>query len=232
MRFLGNTIGFLLLPIIVLAFITGPSGAIGETDLSVPVKFDGTYLYVNAKDVPLETLIRDIRNICGVETAGLENRLNDPVTLNVEKRAPETVFKRLLRQLGEDNYAFEFSNSKLKRVSVFPKSTAKAGTPVFDNSRKEFGTVVEIQSIIADSQAEELDLRPGDYVVEYDGTKITGSQELIREVKRKTDAERVDMKIVRDGEHLNHELKGGLIGIRINTKRIPLAEAEKLIWNK
>jgi len=124
----------------VLFLIPGLGEAVDDTKPH-PVIFDGTYLSISAKDVPLETLILEIRNTCGVETTGLENRLNDSVTLAVEKRAPETVFKRLLRQLGKENYAFEFSDSKLRRVSVFP---AKADSQDEKRPSEIFGEWVSV----------------------------------------------------------------------------------------
>jgi S1-C subfamily serine protease len=82
---------------------------------------------------------------------------------------------------------------------------------------------VRVINVNAGTQAERLDLRRGDLVVEYDGVQIRNSQQLVSIVRQKSDAETVEMVVVRDGEPLRMSLNGGLIGINVKTVAVPSA---------
>lgn len=183
-------------------------------------------LAMKVENVALGDILESVRVEHGVEIIGMESRTNEKVTFSCNDLVPEAALKKLLRHLGETNFAFEFNNGKLKKISVFPTSSAKTTrpSPPVRPEKRVFGSVVEIQGIVKDSQAEEIGLKRGDIVVDYDGTKINDTAALISEVKRKSDMSHVEMTILRDNETMHFTLSGGLIGIRINTKRVPSEE--------
>ncbi len=87
--------------------------------------------------------------------------------------------------------------------------------------------VVRVNRVIEDSQAESLDIRTGDLIVEYDGEPIQEPADLIRGVKALADRNQVQMLVVRDGTPIPYELKGGFIGVQIVSTRIPREQYER-----
>jgi S1-C subfamily serine protease len=74
---------------------------------------------------------------------------------------------------------------------------------------------------IKGSQAEELGLQVGDLIVEYDGVKIHNAQQLVKEVKKKSEIGQVEMTVVREERSFPYVLNSGKIGVRISTTKIP-----------
>jgi len=195
---------------------------------SVIVEFQQGKLVLQAEGTPLWKILNGIRHKCLVEISGLELRVNEPITFSSKGGAPEDVLKRLLRHLGEKKYAFEFIDERLIRVSVVPgvrSGVSSLSVQMNEEVIKEkFVNVVRIQSVVDGSQAQTLDLWEGDLIIEYDGVKISSTQGLIKEVKKKSHKEQVEMIVVRDHELLRFVLNGGFIGVRIKTITIPKGE--------
>jgi len=185
----------------------------------------------------LAEILAVIQRECDVEVTGLQARLGESISFSADNESVEVAIKRLLRNLDETNYAFFYSQTQLHRVSVVPKAKTtahspleaavpeitpeadEATTPPQDVSEK----AVQVSNVNVGSQAEALDIREGDLVIEYDGIRIENSQQLVSIVKQKSDAETVEMVVVRDGAALRMTLKGGLIGI--NVKTVPVSGA-------
>ncbi len=217
--------------LLVCALFPGGSGpamaATGETDLSVDVK--GGKLTVKAENVPLKEILDGIYGAYPLVVRGLEGRSDEVLDFTAENQDPERMFRRLLRQLGESNYAFEFKGQRLSRVSVMPE--AKGGAvqrpapapdrPAAALPEEDQVSAVRVDRIIDGSQAQELGIQSGDLVVEYDGETITDPGELIRAVKQKSDASSVGMVLLRNGTPLNLSLRGGFIGIHIVPQKVP-----------
>ena len=133
-----------------------------------------------------------------------------------------------MRYLGIKNFAFEFADASLKRVVIVPEATAAISTLTNQQSnrlkRQEFVNIAEIQSIIASSQAESLDLLEGDIIIEYDGVPINDAQQLVNEVERKTSNNQVEMVVVREKTPRRLILGSGFIGVRVMTRKIPKEE--------
>jgi len=85
-------------------------------------------------------------------------------------------------------------------------------------------SVAQVQSIVEFSQAESLDLIAGDIIIEYDGVRITSAQQLVQEVKNKTENSQVEMIVIREKRPMRLILAGGIIGVRIITKNISKEE--------
>jgi len=224
------------IPLSLLCFLTilllwSDSGLTARTP---DVTFHKGKLRIQAQEIPLGELLDEISEKCGVEILGLENRESETITFSTKEESVEDGLKRLLRFLGEDNCAFEFTDVSLIRVSVFPKS--KAGgfpsrlrpSPRADKkNQKKFGSVVKVQGIKKGTQAEELELRKGDLIIEYDGIPITSSRQLVREVRKNEERDSIDMTVVRDKEPVQFTVRGGLIGVRVQTAKIPQEELEQ-----
>ncbi len=187
---------------------------------SLAVSYAGGRFEVAAEAAPLGEVLGAIIAAYPVEVVGLEARADDAVSFRAGGDPPERLFKRLLRRLGETNYALEFSGARLSRVSVMPESRAGAAVrPAAPRAAPEESgemvSVVRVDRVIEGSQARSLGIQEGDFVMEYDGSRVLQPGQLIREVRDKTDREGVEMVIMRDGEPIRLGLKGGFIGVHI-----------------
>ena len=186
---------------------------------------------LDAKDAKLGDLLEEIRRKYAVSIVGLENREGETVTFSAKEEMPEDLLKRLFRYLGEENYAMEFTDIKLTKVSVFPGSKKRRPFPSAEGASEtsapqQFSNVVEVKEIVAGSQAQDLNLQKGDFVISYNGIRITSAQQLAGEVRKTSDKDTVEITAVRNKEVMPMVLKGGIIGIQIVTTSIPAAEAE------
>lgn len=185
---------------------------------------------IQAENRKLETVLIDIREKTGVRIFGLEDRMDETVTFSASEAAVDTVIKRLLLYLNEVNYAFVYSRTRLRRVAVFPKSNlqspsvAKSATEGPSNPNIRSERVVRVERVNDGSQAEALDLRKGDLIMDYDGKRIESAQDLVDAVKEKSVEESVEMTVVRDQQPFRVVLNGGLIGIHIRTVSVTKAE--------
>ncbi len=197
---------------------------------SIVVGVEGKKMVLQAQDVLLGDLLKEISRKYEVEVLGLDHREKEEITFSTTGRDLQDVIKRLLRYLGEENCAFEFTDVKLTRVSVLPSSKSRGASFSASTKKrpapKKFGNVVQVKRIINGSQAEELDLQEGDLIIEYDGVKISSAQQLVKEVKKKSDMDQVEMRMVREGQPSQHLLRGGKIGVQIITTRIPKEELD------
>ncbi len=186
---------------------------------------------LDAKSVKLIDIIEEMRQKYAVSIVGLESREGETVTFSAKEEMPEDLIKRLLRYLGEENYAMEFTDIKLTKVSVFPGSKKRTPSPSAEGANdpsapQRLSNVVEVKEIIEGSQAQGLNLQKGDLVVSYNGVKISSAQQLASEVRKTSGRDAVEMTVVRNKEVMPMVLEGGLIGIQIVTTSIPAAEAE------
>lgn len=202
------------------------AAATGGADLTV--NLHAGKLTVNAEKTPLQAILDGIAGAYPLVVRGLESRSAEVIDFRAENEAPEKIFKRLLRQLGEKNYAFEFKGQRLSRVSVMPEARGGAvprpsptQAAVAPAPEEDLVPVVRVDRVIDGSQAQELDIRSGDLVLEYDGVQISQPGDLIREVKQKSDRANVGMMLLREGQTLHVNLKGGFIGIHIVPHKAP-----------
>ncbi|QTA79779.1 PDZ domain-containing protein [Desulfonema limicola] len=184
---------------------------------------------------PLGNIINEIIDKFDVEIVGLETREDDLVTFSAEQEPVEDVIKRLLKHLDENNYAFEYSKTALRRVSVMPKAKgpniaarpplpAPAPGPVPGKNDRE--RAVKILNVNEGTQAEALDLQKNDLIIEYDGNRIQSSSQLVEAVKKKTPNESVEMVVLREGQSIRLILNGGLIGVNVVTVSISKSDLE------
>jgi S1-C subfamily serine protease len=136
-----------------------------------------------------------------------------------------------MRHLAVKNYALEDTDGKLTRVSVLPEArqtVASEPMPSADEALQIPGQAphatagaVEVQGIVDHSQAQEVGLRKGDIILEYAGTQITRAAELVVESKKRTTEEDIELLVLREGQQVHVNVKGGFIGIRIKTVNMP-----------
>ncbi|AQV00920.1 PDZ domain-containing protein [Desulfococcus multivorans] len=200
-----------------------------------PVPPDNQQITLEAANRPLGEILAAIQRECSVEVTGLDARLGESISFSAADESAEVAIKRLLRNLDETNYAFFYNQTQLHRVSVVPKARTGA-TPPLAAAVPEIGPeageaapspqdasekAVQVSNVNTGTQAEDLDLREGDLVIEYDGIRIENTQQLVSIVKEKADADTIEMVVVRDGTPHRMTLKGGLIGI--NVKTVPVS---------
>ncbi len=188
--------------------------------------FKNHRLTLEAINTPLLQILEIIKKQCKVKVIGLENRFNEKITFIAGNEPVEKALKRLLRDMGEENYAFLYSKTRLRRVMIFPGSKSefpRTPEPAGSKVQKQNPLVVKAVKIIRinkGTQAENLDLQKNDFVVEYDGVKITNSKQLVELVNRKSPDDVVEMVVVRDKVPFRIVLNGGLIGINIRTVHV------------
>ncbi len=213
----------LVLSIIIYSWVV--SGNATQVDHSSIVKLQDNYWLLSIQQRPLGEVIADIYRDFQVEIHGLESRKKEIVTLSAPGKSLPDLIRSLLQWLNEKNYAFEFVDNRLKRVVVLPETSddLPSGSTVGSLSEVEQSksvNAVEIQGVVEDSQAKNLNFQKGDLILEYDGVKISQSSELVRETRKKSPDEEVELLLLRNGDFIRMNAKGGLLGIRIKTVKV------------
>jgi hypothetical protein len=185
-------------------------------------------IVIEAHDSVLVEIFKELYDKYSIEVSGLESRESDKITFSFEADTLEALLRGLLRYLGVKNFAIEFADTKPTRILVVPDSIRDMTPPGNIKTDQwnpvESLSVAQIQSIVESSQAESLDLAAGDIIIEYDGVRITSAQQLLEEVEKKAENSQVEMIVVREKNPMRLILAGGLIGVRIMTKKISKEE--------
>ena len=187
-------------------------------------------IFIEAHDSVLVELFKELYEKYAIVVSGLESRESDKITFSLEADTLEALMRGLLRYLGVKNFAIEFADATLTRIVVVPDSANrfKPSENGFIELPNQVGSmnVAQIQSIVEFSQAESLDLIAGDIIFEYDGVRITSAQQLVDEVEGKDESSQVEMIVIRDKKPMRLILAGGMIGVRIVTKKISKEEID------
>ncbi len=207
-----------------------PMKAAGNTEPALPppppVRLTNGTLVIEAQDISLAMILDSLEACCGITVVGLADPKERLVNFRTRGEVEEAI-KRLLRHLGEVNYAFEYNNVMLTKVSVLPRSQTRAeSAPAGPETPQEVVNAVKVLEVVEGSQAEALGILPGDLIINYDGTQVHTAQELLKAVKEKADQETVELIFVREHIAQRMLLKGGFIGVRIYTVKIPKAAME------
>lgn len=229
--------------IIFFIFEICPTTGVAEdkNSSSLSIDFQQGKLVIQAKKVPLGEILDGISSKCRVKIEGLEKRKKESITFSSDSGTVYEALRRLFSLLNEGNYAFEFHDQELVRVSVLTqtKGEVQLTMPVRkaaerdikketekgkEETKQEFVTVPKILQIDEGSQAEAVGLLKDDLIVEYDGVKIRASNQLVGEVKKKSNMEEVEIVVIRDQKSLGFALEGGKIGVGIGDVKIPKEE--------
>jgi hypothetical protein len=215
-------------------FVVAP----GWADASVVIESGKGQILLEAQETPLGEVLENIRSKFGVEISGLEGRNDEPVTFSFKEETLEDLLKRLFRYLGETNYAFEFENGKIRRVTILPKSEISDEVPsrVIDRAdrdeeedeqvQKILSPVVRVKGVMKGTKAYDLGLVEGDLIISYAGVRVNSTRRLVGETKKKINHEVVEMIVVRDQRPIKFYLERGYIGVRIHTVKIPREELD------
>jgi hypothetical protein len=203
--------------------------SLGNADVEIRKLKDGTIRF-EAHESSLKEISQKISDEYTIEVKGLDKREGEKFTFSFFADTLEELLKRLLRCVGIQNYAFEFSEAKLKRLVVVPAGTTNAAMdiqpPQAERKAEALTTIAQIHSIVEGTQAESAGLQEGDIVLEYDGVSIRSAQQLVREVEKKSTNSQVEIVVLRQKIKTRLILSGGFIGVRIMTKSIPRTEFE------
>lgn len=217
--------------------ISAALGIAAEEDLrALLVTYQKGELALESRGAPLDKILMEIERICAVKITGLEGREKEPINFSMRGVAIEEGMKQFLRYLGEKNYVFQFVDENLRFVSVFPEAAGDK-VPVPDrmgseNSAETFSKVVRVVGIVEGSQAQRSGLAEGDLIIEYDGVRVVSTGQLIQEVEKKSQKERIEIVAVRDNALRRFDLEGGFIGVRIRTTEIPTEDLEYYLSGK
>ena len=208
-------------------YATGPANASSE----ITRVWNGNII-IEAHDSVLVEIFKELYDKYSIEVSGLESRENDKITFSFEADTLEALLRGLLRYLGVKNFAIQFADATLTRIVVVPDSmsdiTTSENVRMDQRDQVEPLSVAQIQSIVEFSQAESLDLIAGDIIIEYDGVRITSAQQLVEEVEKKSENSQVEMIVIREKNPVRLILAGGIIGVRIMTKKISKDEINSI----
>ena len=211
-----------LFAVLVLSAIVSSTG-IAITSGGIVGKTDGK-LFIRAQNLTFKDVATAIHQEFDVEIKGLESLESEELTLEYVANSLEELVRGLLRHLNIKNYAFEFSEDRLITVNILPGARTTGSRPLDaatdSNKRRETVTVAVIKSVVESSQAEALDLRPGDVIIEYGGIRIHNATQLVKEVKKNSNKDQIELMFVREGNSRRLVLNAGFIGVRITTEKV------------
>lgn len=215
----------ILLVLLVWQIWTALGKAEEEIVSSLSIEFQEKELVLRAQGIPLGNILDRIRHDCSVEIIGLEAKQNESITFSCKGESLKVLLKRLIWHLGEKNYAFEFVGERLIRAYVVPEAKGDVCAVPGQMNEKAIqnqpGHVVKIESIAEGSQAEAMNLQKGDYIIQYDGHRISWAVELWKKVTKNLDVDQVEMIILRNGKPMQFFFNRGLVGVRVKTVEIP-----------
>jgi len=222
---------FILLLCVGTVSLSATAPAVNTDGGAFQIQFEKGNIIFAARQAPLQNILNGFQKEFHIQITGLEDRGTEPVTYTIRAESLQDVIRGMMRHLAVKNYALEHSDGKLTRVSVFPEARHTVSSdpapppsetsPKKDEEPKPSASAVAVQSIIDDTQAQDVGLRKGDIILEYGGTKITRAAELVKESKKRTDDEEVELLVIRDGEQVQVSVKGGFIGVRFKTVNLP-----------
>ena len=79
---------------------------------------------------------------------------------------------------------------------------------------------VSVTSVLESAQAAQAGIKPGDYILRYDGERVYNWRDLRTATRSGDLADTVEIEIDRDGESLQFYLARGPLGIRMNSRSV------------
>jgi len=215
--------------IIFLIFILNVTQVSSNTDDFVSIIFKDQEISIKAEKAKLSNILTKIKEEFHIKIFGLKFQKDDELTFNLKGKSESDIIKRILKYIGEDNYIFEFNDDNLDRVYIFSKNRNKGsyisnGNEQSQNSNSKRVSAVRVQSVVPSSQADTISLQKGDYIVAYDGIDIKSAQQLVKEVKKRSESDRVELVIIRNKSSRSYIINGGLIGVHIITTMVNESE--------
>lgn len=215
------------------------TGLCGKSDShAVQVGCENGVCFLRAYETSLDAIVEKLRENQDIEITGVDHRYGELVTMDSEGRLPEIIIRRLLKRLNMSNYAFEYRKNKLIRVLVLPQSLQddlgkKQNMPLSNRqqeNKKASVQVAKIEKVPEGSQTQIDGFMPGDLIIEYNGRPINrGPIELVEEMKKTSDQERVEVGLIREGYTLRVFINGGNIDAQLKSQTMGKEEFEKYL---
>ncbi len=185
---------------------------------------DQGLITIKADNLELKHIIFEFETQHSLMFTGFSDFMENKVTLSYTGTTVDIIAK-LLKLLKIQSYAYTFNGELVIDVTAVPTSTTKVNSVELKkteptkkrNKNKLNSSTVRIQKVLPDSQGEMIQLEVNDYIIAYNGHKIPNTRMLIEYVRNTTLEEFVSIVIVRDERILEFTLKGGLIGVQIET---------------
>lgn len=213
--------------------LSSPSASTEKSNPSVYIGFQKGKIVFTAHNAPMKAIMKRFNETFNVIISGLEERANEKVTYSARAASVSDLLKGFFQHLAVKNYALEYNSEQLHHVSVLPEAKGKSEVPAIAESKQAASdeaatkvTTTEVQTVVIGSPAMEAGIMVGDLIIQYDGVKIHRASQLVRESKKKTPDETVELIGKRDGQTVRFTLKGGYIGIRIRTVEVLPADIE------
>jgi C-terminal processing protease CtpA/Prc len=181
---------------------------------------NGSY-HINYRSAPLDKIFKEIENEFQITIAGLNSRRSESISLSINDESVDGILKKLIKSIGEKNYAFIYITEKLTTLYFVPESEFdfipfKEKTKTDIHKKNYFGAIVT--SIFDNSFMHSAELRTGDIITEYDNVRITkGPIELSKLMKERSDRNSIEMRILRDNVPMSIFVTGGLINAGLKT---------------
>ncbi len=181
---------------------------------------------ISVADGSLAGIFEELGRKHGLTILGVEGLEERQLSFSEEADSVTDLVRTLLRHAGIKSYLLTFDEDRLRRVQVFhAKGRDKGGGVKRAVGKKieapDLFSAVKVRGIVAGSQAARLDIREGDFIVEYDGQTVTSSRQLFQEVRKRAEKVQIEMLVMRDHEPLSFTVSGGRIGVRIKTVKVP-----------
>jgi len=212
-------------PLLVMPFLIVVHLSASAVDASTVLKKQGQRWELNIQKIPLSELLERLFREHQVIVSGLDSRGKEILNLTAVGDSLADIIRSLLLNLGEKNFAFEYTDNRLSRVLVLPggaEDMRNISTIVSSQvpALAESVDAVEVLGIIEGSQAQNLDIRKGDLLLEYDGMKIDRASKLVEETKKRSSADEIELVLLRNGDPVRLNARGGFLGVQVKTIKI------------
>jgi len=215
-----QTWALLIMPLLIVAHLSAST-----MDDAIVLKKQGMQWELNIQKGPLRVLLERLAHEHQVIISGLESRENELLNLTTVGDSIADIIRSLLLHLGEKNFAFEYTDNRLSRVLVLAGGaedmrniSAIVSSPM--PASAESVDAVEVLAIVEGSQAQKLDIRKGDLVLEYDGLKINRASELVAETQKRSTDDEIELVLLRNGDPVRLNARGGFLGVQVKTVKI------------
>lgn len=210
----------LIMPFLIVSHLSAST-----MDASIVLKKQGQQWELNIQKGPLGALLERLAQEHQVIINGLESREKEILNLTTVGDSIGDIIRSLLLHLGEKNFAFEYTDNRLSRVLVLPGGTEdmrNISTIVSSQmpASAESVDAVEVLGIVEGSQAQKLDIRRGDLLLEYGGRKINRASELVEETKKRSTDDEIELVLLRNGDPIRLNARGGFLGVQVKTVKI------------
>ena len=210
---------------LVILAVTATGAATTEPVLHVTC--DKNHLVAKAANQPLAELLRQIGMHCRVAVTGVQRLPDRSVSFEADGE-PVAEIRRLLRRVHVANVAMVYDPDGLRQVIILPAGQTDTRHYPPPTPLAASADAVEVNQVIAGTQADALGLQPGDLIVAYGHERVNRPGDLIRLSRGTASTHSVVLTVLRNGDEIQYAATGGFIGVRIRQVKIFASELEAL----